>query len=97
MEEAKHTPTPWRTERWTSHALATVLVDDLSTITGKRIVAECDREEDAAFIAHACNSHEQLVTALKVAHSALLPANDDPTALGKAVRFITAALAAAEA
>jgi hypothetical protein len=57
---SEHTATPWRTENWTCHAPRTVLVDDQSAITGKRIVAECETDEDAAFIVTACNAHARL-------------------------------------
>jgi hypothetical protein len=60
-----HTPTPWYAANWTCHAPRTVLVDDASTLTGKRVIAECDRDEDAAFVVRACNSYEQLVAALR--------------------------------
>jgi hypothetical protein len=61
----KHTLTPWRAEKWTSHAPRTVLIDDPAVLAGKRVVAECERDEDAAFIVMACNVHYQLVAALR--------------------------------
>lgn len=51
MTAAKHTPGPWRAEEWSCHARTTVLVDDASIITGKRVIAECESEEDARLIA----------------------------------------------
>lgn len=56
-----HTPTPYRAECWTSHAPRTVLVDDPAMLSGKRVVAECEREEDAAFIVTACGAHATLL------------------------------------
>jgi hypothetical protein len=61
----KHSPMPWYAACWSSHAANTVLVDDASALTGKRTIAECDREEDADFIVRACNAHEQLVDVVK--------------------------------
>lgn len=95
-----HTMTPWRTEHWSRHAATTVLVDDASVLTGKRVVAECEREEDAAFIVQACNSHDQLVAAAKTAAAVFasqkwLDTSGDPEAV--ALRQLRAALAAAGA
>jgi hypothetical protein len=59
-----HTATPWRAECWTCHAPVTVLIDDASDLTGKRVVAECEREEDAAFIVRACNAFDSMHLAL---------------------------------
>lgn len=53
MAAAGNTPAPWRAEPWTCHAATTILVDDASIVTGKRIVAECESEEDARLIAAA--------------------------------------------
>lgn len=50
---AKHTPGPWRAEEWRCHAATTVLVDDDTCLTGKRVIAECETEEDAHLIAAA--------------------------------------------
>ena len=47
----KHTAGPWRAEAWRCHAVTTVLIDDDSVLTGKRVIAECEREEDAKAIA----------------------------------------------
>lgn len=49
----KHTPGPWHAQHWTRHAAATVLVDDASEVTGKRVIADCGTEADAALIAAA--------------------------------------------
>ncbi|MEX3961651.1 hypothetical protein AB4Y42_05445 [Paraburkholderia sp. EG286B] len=51
MVELKHTPGPWRAAEWSCHAATTVLVDDPSIVTGKRVIAECDAEDDAQVIA----------------------------------------------
>jgi hypothetical protein len=68
MDMSKHTATPWRTECWLNHAPRAIVVDDASIIGGKRVVATCGRDEDAAFIVRACNAHRALVAA---AHKAL--------------------------
>lgn len=56
---SNHTAGKWYAANWTSHAPRTVLVDDASALTGKRVIAECERDEDAAFIVYAVNSHDQ--------------------------------------
>lgn len=68
---AKHTQTPWRAECWSNHAPRTVLVDDVSVLSGKRVVAECERDEDAAYIVKAVNAHDKLVSALREARELL--------------------------
>ncbi|WP_155950185.1 hypothetical protein [Rhodanobacter sp. OR92] len=56
---ATHTPGEWRAESWIDAPLAgatTVLVDDPSTVLGKRVIAHCQSEDavaDAQFIAEA--------------------------------------------
>jgi hypothetical protein len=50
---AKHTPRPWYAANWTCHAQVTVLVDDPTTVTGKRVIAECETAEDARLVAAA--------------------------------------------
>ncbi len=40
----------WKAESWSCHKKTTILVDDPSTFLGKRVVAECETEEDAQFI-----------------------------------------------
>ncbi|MEX3555815.1 MAG: hypothetical protein VB131_04175 [Burkholderia gladioli] len=51
METIKHTRGPWRAEAWSCHAATSVLVDDASIVTGKRVIAECETEEDAHLVA----------------------------------------------
>lgn len=48
-----HTEGQWRAEAWSCHAATTILVDDASLVTGKRIIAECETVEDARLIAAA--------------------------------------------
>ena len=48
-----HTPAPWAAIKWSCHAKTTVVVDDPTVVTGKRVVAEADSEEDARLIAAA--------------------------------------------
>jgi hypothetical protein len=92
-----HTATPWRAECWTCHAPVTVLVDDASDLTGKRVVAECEREEDAAFIVKACGAHHKLVNALDEisAVAACSVELSDWPELQQALEHARAALAAA--
>lgn len=49
--EAMHTPSPWSAIRWTRHAATSIVVDDPAAVTGKRLIAECETEEDARLIA----------------------------------------------
>jgi hypothetical protein len=48
-----HTPGPWQAIEWTCHAPTTVVVDDYTVVTKKRVVAECDNTADARLIAAA--------------------------------------------
>lgn len=59
---AKHTA-PWSAERWTSHERKTVLADDPNAVTGKRVIAECESEEVAAFIVNARKEHDDPMSA----------------------------------
>jgi hypothetical protein len=43
----------WRAIEWTRHAATTVVVDDPTCVTGKRVIAECEIEDDARLIAAA--------------------------------------------
>lgn len=71
-----------------------MLVDDPGSFTGKRVIAECETDEEAAFIITACNSHDQLIAALdRLIHVAtLLGADQDE---GGALDQASKALAAA--
>jgi hypothetical protein len=51
MSEIRHTPGPWRAEKWLCHLATSVTVDDASIVTGKRLIVECETEEDARLIA----------------------------------------------
>lgn len=64
MNISKHTPEPWRAQAWSSHAARTVLVDDPAALTGKRVIAECDTEEDARRIVACVNACAGLTTDL---------------------------------
>jgi len=55
----------WQAIRWTSHAAVTVVVDDATTITGRRVIAECETEEDARLIAATPNMKRALAALLK--------------------------------
>jgi hypothetical protein len=54
--DAKHTAEPWRAECWLSHSASTVLVDDPTALTGKRVIADCSNEEDARRIVACVNA-----------------------------------------
>lgn len=63
------TPVPWSAQRWTNHAARTVLVDDPSAITGKKLVADCPETGDAAYLVHAANAYPALIAACRAALS----------------------------
>lgn len=62
---SKHTPGEWQAINWTYHSTSTVVVDDPSVVTGKRVIAECATEEDARLIATA---PRMLVALKRAAH-----------------------------
>ena len=41
----------WKAIAWSCHAKTSGVVDDISCVTKKRVVAECGREDEAAIIA----------------------------------------------
>ena len=47
MIEIQHPPGLWWAQRWSCHAATSVLVADASDVTGKRLIAEFETEEDA--------------------------------------------------
>lgn len=53
MSADQHTPGPWQAIKWTCNAPTTVLVDDFTEFTKKRVVAECSKTADARLIAAA--------------------------------------------
>src|SRR5882672_1932226 len=57
----------WIASAWTRHSETTVLADDAESITGKRVVAECEREDEARMVAAA----PELLDALREAQIAL--------------------------
>lgn len=48
-----HTAGQWEAVAWSRHAKTTVVAPDPFVVTGKRIVAECETEDDALLIAAA--------------------------------------------
>lgn len=50
---AKNEAGQWKAIKWSCHARTTVVVDDESVVTGKRVIAECETEDDARLIAAA--------------------------------------------
>lgn len=90
MPNTKHTPTPWNVEG-RGNAKARCFIE-----AGEFRIVECvtrDHDANAAFIVRACNAHDDLVAALREAHSAL---NGAPNTLGLHSQ-IEAALAKATA
>ncbi|MBP0714854.1 hypothetical protein ABXK61_16230 [Burkholderia sola] len=75
MYTSKHTPPPWRAEAWNRHTRTTVVVDDSSIVTGKRVIAEFETEEDAAI--GACAADMTLVLDM------IGEADDDARAAGR--------------
>jgi hypothetical protein len=51
--EKQPTPGQWYAAAWSCHAKTTVVVDDPTVLTGKRVIAECETEEDARLTAAA--------------------------------------------
>jgi hypothetical protein len=43
----------WSAVRWTSNEVTSVVIDDAAALTGKRVIAECDSEDEARLIAAA--------------------------------------------
>lgn len=97
MSTTNYTPTPWYAGHWTRHAASTILVDDPSALTGKRVIAECNREEDAAFIVLACNSHASLVNALTLLAEKVRAEGGDWAGFADELQHAQAALNAAGA
>ena len=62
---SKHTPGEWQAINWTYHSTSTVVVDDPSVVSGKRVIAECATEEDARLIAAAPELLRALLGALQ--------------------------------
>jgi hypothetical protein len=94
--EAKHTPTPWF-----SPAEGQVRSGE-----GDELIAKCCAMEvggyracleNAEFIVRACNSHEQLIKALRAAESAIETSEDCEPQMIAALSQVCAALAAAGA
>ena len=71
MSEAKHTPTPWKSDCFL--IVAPGKTDSMSSVYGGRSVAHTgqgfgegkESEANAKFIVRACNSHYELVEALE--------------------------------
>lgn len=63
----QHTEGYWHAMSWTCHAATTVVVEDPTSPTGKRIVAECTTEADARLVAGA----PRLLVALQAADASL--------------------------
>lgn len=95
MSITNYTPKPWYAANWTCHAPVTVLIDDASVMTGKRVIAECEREEDAAFIVRACNAHASLVNALTLLAAKVDAAGGGLAGFADELLHARAALAAA--
>lgn len=63
---ASHTPTPWRVEKRVTKGQF-VITHHIVSLKGDHIanVTPCDVDANAAFIARACNSHAELLSALE--------------------------------
>lgn len=59
-----HTPA-WYAREWSRHAKTTVVVDDAGCISGIRVIAECESEEDASLVAAAPQLRRELDDAIK--------------------------------
>lgn len=80
---AKHTPTPWRDNGYTAHeeynkACAVWTADSgtfiCATSRGEKRKHDADedtQDANARFIAHACNAHDELLTALREAENVI--------------------------
>lgn len=91
---SKHTPGTWQAINWTYHSTSTVVVDDPSVVTGKRVIAECATEEDARLI----SASPDLLAALNAYRDAIHFAQDKQalmTAIADADAKAAAAIAKA--
>lgn len=64
---AQLTPGVWRVREWTRHAATTVVVDDPSIVTGIRVIADCESEDDARLFAASRELLQALQGVLRVA------------------------------
>jgi hypothetical protein len=53
---AQHTQGTWGAIHWACHAATTIVVPDLTHFSGKKVVAECESEEDARRIVSCVNA-----------------------------------------
>lgn len=67
------TPGLWQAIEWTRHAATSVVVDDSTCVTGKRLIAECETEDDARLIADAPRMFAE-VARLRLLNAELLEA-----------------------
>lgn len=101
MSNTKHTPTPW--ERCDAFGASAMGLNVKATGDDKMICSTTGyygrdgAAANAAFIARACNSHEQLVAALEAARMVIETSDDQEPQMIAALSQIEAALAAAEA
>lgn len=66
---SKHTPGEWAAIEWRCHAKTTVVVEDASVVTGKRVIADVETSEDDARLIAAA---PELLEALQSAEMALI-------------------------
>lgn len=67
MSDRKHTPTPWRLEdEHDFDRTYSVYAGDLEIMTDMKYEESAPDKNDAAFIVHAVNLHDELVSALKL-------------------------------
>lgn len=68
----------WKAIEWSRHGASTVVVDDPSWVTGKRIVAECGTPEDAKVIAAAPDLLEAAQDVLAIMNPSIPGSPDSP-------------------
>lgn len=68
----KHTPTPYNIRQGSN-----IIIEAINPLSGFKIAIAHVNPEEAAFIVHACNSHEKLCKAVKKV-ARILDAQDDP-------------------
>jgi len=112
-EKAKHTPLPWETcvfkdnmDEWGVHAPEhpEAIKNDKPhpnqmehAITICRGMTGPSKKENAAFIVHACNAHDDLLAALETIHSILAGAMCNPTLIDRGFLIGIARVAIAKA
>ena len=74
--------------RWTCHAATTIVEDDDTVITKKRVIAECDTEEHARLFAAA---PAMLALLTRIDQTSTIPLDELPDTLAEVKRTIAQA------